>query len=344
VSKNIVVCIDGTWNTATSSVAPSTNVHLLWQLAVQRNQIKFYFPGVGTRRGLLGRRLEGATGKGVFQTARDAWEQVSGNFEPEDKIFIFGFSRGAYAARHLASMIVRRGLRGWQGKLEEEFRQWRTEIKSASTTVRGEVYFLGLFDCVPANHLYVMRDRSYYLNEGTLESGIVHFRHAVSRDERRWSFRPIVFKRTDQQKSFEQLWFPGFHSDVGGGLGIASGLASFSLWWILREAFSLGLDFQDIGCSDHDRKCETLNFIWSIDPEDKPVPSDYWTTRAGLTWDRTRRELENTPGETPHIASLVDCPRCGKEMFDYFKTNGGQRWIQSVRERLAEQSGAPTLP
>ncbi|WP_245518678.1 DUF2235 domain-containing protein, partial [Mesorhizobium sp. M1C.F.Ca.ET.204.01.1.1] len=81
----------------------------------------------------------GATGKGVFQTAREAWKWVAGNHEDGDKIYIFGFSRGAFAARHLAGMIVRHGLKGWQGNIEEEFRKWRVSVAKPCTLPRAEV-------------------------------------------------------------------------------------------------------------------------------------------------------------------------------------------------------------
>ena len=106
-----------------------------------------------------------------------------------------------------------------------------------------EVHFLGLFDCVPGNRLYTLRDRNDVLNSPILESRIRHFRHAVSSSERRWSFKPIAF-RPRPQLSFSQCWFPGSHSDVGGGTGVSEGLSRFSLWWMLREAFGLGFAFQ----------------------------------------------------------------------------------------------------
>jgi uncharacterized protein (DUF2235 family) len=329
MSKNIVVCIDGTWNNSVSDDAPSTNVHNLFLSLERSNQFKIYYPGVGTHRGWLGKRLDGANGKGVFQIARLAWQQVAANFEPGDRIFIFGFSRGAYAARHLASMIVRRGLKGWQGTLEQEFREWLMDVKRIEFPVRANVDFLGLFDCVPGNQLYMLRDRTTQLNSGILENGILHFRHAVSRDERRWSFRPLLF-RPSEQLSFAQHWFPGYHSDVGGGTHNASGLASLSLWWMIREAFALGLEFDNINCASH-QYGHALGVIRCIDPNEKPITSDYWTTRLGLRWDRKVRERDPLPDDMPRFEELDLCPRCNHEMFDYFLTDVGQRWLRSKR-------------
>lgn len=326
--KNIVVCLDGTWNNAVSTDTPSTNVHVLFQLVARNNQLKSYYPGVGAHTGWLGNRLYGASGKGVFQAARLAWQHIAANHEDGDKVFIFGFSRGAYAARHLAGMIVRHGLRGWQGNIEETFREWIANVREPCTLVRQEVHFLGLFDCVPGNHLYVLRDRSPHLNGTQLEPGIVHVRHAVSIHERRWSFRPLIFDQSQHHKSFAQHWFPGFHSDVGGGEDVAYGLASFSLWWMLREAYGLGLDFDNINCSSH-KYGHSLGVLRSADPEATPVCSDYWTTRLGLQWNRTERATAVIPELTPGFDSLDECPRCGNEMFDFFLTDVGQRWLRS---------------
>lgn len=110
--KNIFVCLDGTWNNSVSSDIPSTNVYALFLSVARENQVKSYYPGVGSHTGRLGNVLYGATGKGVFQAARLAWQQIAANFTDGDRVFIFGFSRGAFAARHLASMIVRHGLHG----------------------------------------------------------------------------------------------------------------------------------------------------------------------------------------------------------------------------------------
>lgn len=328
MAKNIVVCLDGTWNNAVSTATPQTNVYAIFQSVSRANQIKNYYPGVGSHTGWLGSRLFGLTGKGVFQTARLAWQQVAANYEQGDKVYIFGFSRGAYAARHLAGMIVRHGLRGWQGNIEETFREWLASASKPCALVRQPVHFLGLFDCVPGNHLYIWRDQSAHLNAAQLEPGILHVRHAVSIHERRWSFRPLLFEPNAHHESFAQHWFPGFHSDVGGGDRVANGLAAFSLWWMFREAFALGLEIDNINCSVH-RYGHALSVLRSADPQSEPVSSDYWTTRLGLRWDRSKRRSVVIPDPTPAFETLDECPRCGKEMFDYFLTDVGQRWLRS---------------
>jgi uncharacterized protein (DUF2235 family) len=328
LSKNIVVCLDGSWNNAVSTDTPPTNVYALFQSVSRQNHLKSYYPGVGTHTGSFSKLLYGAIGKGVFQAARLAWQQIAANHENGDRVFIFGFSRGAYAARHLAGMIVRNGLRGWQGSIEEIFREWLTTAGTACTIVRQEVHFLGLFDCVPGNLPYVLWNHSSHLNSTRLEPGILNVRHAVSLHERRWSFRPLLFEPCEHHSSFAQHWFPGFHGDVGGGVGVADGLASFSLWWMLREAYGQGLGIDSIECPIH-KYGHVLGVLRSADPAATPVCSDYWTTRLGLRWNRTVKETAVIPTPTPAFESLDRCPRCGNDMFDFFLTDVGRRWLRS---------------
>ena len=156
MAKNIAVFLDGTWNNAVSTSGQRTNVDALHLSLSRKNQVNLYCPGVGAHAGWLGKRLFGVAGKGVFQAARHAWKDVAANYESGDRIYIFGFSRGAFAARHLAGMIVRYGLGGWQGDLEQQFRKWLRDVAQPCVTTCEEVHFLGLFDCVPGNRLYVL--------------------------------------------------------------------------------------------------------------------------------------------------------------------------------------------
>ena len=170
------------------------------------------------------------------------------------------------------------------------------------------------------------RDRNQGLLAKTLEKGIRNFRHAVSRDERRWSFRPLVFQ-PGAQESFRQHWFPGYHSDVGGGKGIADGLANFSLWWMIREAFACGLSFTNIDCQKH-KAGNALTVLQGVDPDQRGISSDYWTTHCGLVWDRSKRETDPVPDPAPLLSELDSCPlNCGRDMFDYFATAPGRRWL-----------------
>lgn len=110
--KRLVVCFDGTWNGrrggSTSNVSRLCNC-----LAVRSGdgtqQIVCYLPGVGTNY-FADRFLGGAFGLGMRQTILTGYKFFCANYELGDHLFLFGFSRGAFAARSLASMVSFPGL------------------------------------------------------------------------------------------------------------------------------------------------------------------------------------------------------------------------------------------
>jgi Uncharacterized alpha/beta hydrolase domain (DUF2235) len=112
MSKNIVVCCDGTGNEVEGNLS---NVLKLFRIA-QKNaaQRLFYSPGIGT----IGSAdnwtklkqntksvFELATGYGLDGEILTAYQFICRQFEADDSLFLFGFSRGAYTARALWLLI-----------------------------------------------------------------------------------------------------------------------------------------------------------------------------------------------------------------------------------------------
>jgi uncharacterized protein (DUF2235 family) len=102
--KRLALFLDGTWN----SVSDNTNVWRLKSLCSeqsddQSSQAIYYDIGVN---GLVG----GLVGKGLSKNVVEAYEWLIESYNPDDDIFIFGFSRGAYTARSLAGLIAKYGL------------------------------------------------------------------------------------------------------------------------------------------------------------------------------------------------------------------------------------------
>ena len=65
-------------------------------------QITSYDAGVGAEMGdLIGR----ATGSGISRNIQDGYHFIVRFYAPGDRIFLFGFSRGAYTVRSLAGLI-----------------------------------------------------------------------------------------------------------------------------------------------------------------------------------------------------------------------------------------------
>ncbi|HUZ91303.1 MAG TPA: DUF2235 domain-containing protein [Methylocella sp.] len=109
--KNITIFCDGTWQHLDQPYP--TNVVKLAR-TVQPNsadktpQFVYYDDGVGVSEGVLDAAthlIGGVLGKGLDYKIARAYEFLCLNYEPGDRIFVFGFSRGAYTARSLAGML-----------------------------------------------------------------------------------------------------------------------------------------------------------------------------------------------------------------------------------------------
>jgi uncharacterized protein (DUF2235 family) len=109
--KNIGIFCDGTWQHLDQP--HPTNVANLARATRARGpenqlQVVYYDDGVGVSEGVLDAAthiLGGALGKGLDYKIVRAYEFLSLNYEDADRIYIFGFSRGAYTARSLAGLI-----------------------------------------------------------------------------------------------------------------------------------------------------------------------------------------------------------------------------------------------
>jgi uncharacterized protein (DUF2235 family) len=104
--RDIFIALDGTGNDQLSR----TNVSRLYELVdnsnVDRPRATYYGEGVGTG----GRVVGAATGWGIGQDVRDAYAFLIDTWRPGDRIFLTGFSRGAYTARILGGLIAVAGI------------------------------------------------------------------------------------------------------------------------------------------------------------------------------------------------------------------------------------------
>ncbi len=119
--KNIIICSDGTGNTAIKG--RGTNVFKLYE-AVDLNgfrsnrslnpQVAIYDDGVGTQSWKPAKLIGGAFGWGLARNVRDLYTALVRIYDPGDQIFLFGFSRGAFTVRTLAGMITKCGVLRWE--------------------------------------------------------------------------------------------------------------------------------------------------------------------------------------------------------------------------------------
>ena len=94
---------------ASSATADASIKSVTPKAYAQMNNIVFYERGVGTGA-FLNRFFGGALGKGLSQNIRRAYKFLSFHYQPDDQVFIFGFSRGAFTARSLVGYIHAAGL------------------------------------------------------------------------------------------------------------------------------------------------------------------------------------------------------------------------------------------
>jgi uncharacterized protein (DUF2235 family) len=103
--RKLAVFLDGTWDKAIGN----TNVWRLKSLCAQQpDQLIYYSAGVGTSSGNNVRG--GVFGYGIDDLLTLAYQWLIENYLDGDTLFIFGFSRGAFAARSLSGLISRCGL------------------------------------------------------------------------------------------------------------------------------------------------------------------------------------------------------------------------------------------
>ena len=118
MSRNIILCADGTGNKG--GYTPDSNVFKTYNAvdikANPNSQITFYDNGVGTSANKYLKSLSGALGFGFQQNVRDLYIFLSKNYRgtenesDKDKVYIFGFSRGAATVRAFNGFVHDCGL------------------------------------------------------------------------------------------------------------------------------------------------------------------------------------------------------------------------------------------
>ena len=261
--KRLVVCCDGTWNSAdlktneTNVARLARAIHGSQQVDLTF-QIVLYLRGVGTTGLKVGDVIEGAIGFGIDENIRSAYQFIAQNYLPGDEIFVFGFSRGAFTARSLAGLITSCGILKRQalGSLSDAWDYYRTDkphspvefAKRYKTDNHEDVTitFLGVWDTVGSlgipGGLFADANKKKFAFHDTSPSPIVKTAcHAMAVDEHRSTFTPTYWTgEAPKGTSIEQVWFAGVHADVGGGYADTT-LADIPLLWIAKRASEAGL-------------------------------------------------------------------------------------------------------
>lgn len=256
--RRLILCLDGTWNQAEPlpGVAPSNAVRLAGALRERDRdgapQVLLYLEGLGTA-GLYDSTVNGFTGRGIDGKIRHAFTFLAESWRPQDRIYLFGISRGAFAALTVSRLLGRYGLppepdaSAW----ELVWPAWlRDENLAGERWIKPPVEILGAWDTVEALGLPVDPLRGWTAPRvgprgPVLGSTVLRAYHALAYHERRIAFRPTVWQAPFPPGStVEQRWFRGSHADVCGGFGNPA-LSDVSLAWMLGHAREAGLAFDE---------------------------------------------------------------------------------------------------
>ncbi|QBI01215.1 DUF2235 domain-containing protein [Pseudoduganella albidiflava] len=340
--RRLVVCCDGTWNSRDQMdggvAAPTNVVRMANALASDNTQRVYYHPGVGAGGSKLDKMLGGGTGTGLSRNILSAYEWLCRSYEPGDQLYLFGFSRGAYTVRSLVGFINCCGLlrvgedapAGSWDAIERLFEDGYREGKPIGPlrerigqarfhNAAGEsipVRFLGVWDTVGAlgipddmGWLDLVDDPKDHMFHSTSLSGNVQTaRHALAMDEQRKTFAPTLWTDVAPDADVQQLWFPGVHSDVGGGYR-ECGLSDGALAWMIGEAKAAGLAFNDgmveqVRPDYHDMLHDPRTGVFALlETQPRSIPSlleEQHFHRSAL--DRLRKPpITQCPYRQPHL-------------------------------------------
>ncbi len=258
-----IVIMDGTL----SSLDPGreTNAGLTFKLckeaARNRNMLVRYEAGI--QWSSLKDTRSVIEGRGINEQIKRVYGALASRYRAGDKIYLFGYSRGAYAVRSLAGLISRVGLlkidEASQRNVETAYRYYQTDPNSPASKEFSElkchsdvpVEFLGVWDTVDAVGiqlplLWKFSSVFHKFYDLVPSKNIKNVFHALAYHERRIAYEPVMFWTNpyNTKQRLEQMWFRGTHADVGGQISNFVDdrlLPNATLGWMLEKAEDSGL-------------------------------------------------------------------------------------------------------
>lgn len=290
MSRKLIVCLDGTGNEIETN--ESNVLRLYKSLKRSDDQLVFYHPGVGTldtrpfSRVFLSKpkQLLGLiAGVGLETNVLRAFEYLCNTYQEGDRLYFFGYSRGAYTARVLAGFINDFGLvdpsefhlvapafRAWRKIKKDDPRVKHAKLRMLEKAFQmrhPEIRFLGLWDTV-SSMLQIRLSKGTFIDFASHSSvddnpSVESVRHVLSIDETRRFFRHQFWtpnqtyygnrfksKKNPPPQDVKEVWFAGTHTDVAGSVQEErAGLSKITMQWMREELDSLqvdGLAFRDI--------------------------------------------------------------------------------------------------
>ncbi|KAJ3962707.1 hypothetical protein N0V92_000601 [Colletotrichum tropicale] len=261
--KRIVICCDGTWQSSTTGEKniPSNVTRLARSISRTGEgpdgrvfqQLVYYSSGIGTGDlSFLEKERQGGFGVGLSGDVVEAYNFIVNNYAPEDEIFCFGFSRGAYTARSVAGLITDIGIiqpqemqdfpelyalyrkhhDSYNFRQSREYRQWITGVPAKDGDSWKYEYNDAYWDVLP-HRIPAERTRVVQVNLSDLQEpdqDIMELKEGFVRvlkkgaDEaeksKAWKdfiARAVYDELKESNSELVQVWFPGVHINVGGG-------------------------------------------------------------------------------------------------------------------------------
>ena len=314
MAKNIIICSDGTGNTAIKD--RGTNVFKLYE-AIDLNghrtnpeltpQVALYDDGVGTESFLPLKLLGGAFGYGMKRNVLKLYTGLVRIYDPGDRIYLFGFSRGAFTVRTLAGFISKCGILDWNRlattddmtkavaaayrTYREGYRTWLwrmlhakspldvrqaaersiEEFKAGTKALDADIHFVGVWDTVDSVggpfHISDVINAFIHRFKFPDYKLSTKIQHAVQALSIDDARAAFEPRLWEADSNLEQVWFAGVHSNVGGGYP-KQGMSLVTLAWMMQKASQRELRFLS---DDHNRYWEHGN-----------VDDKLYDSRAGL--------------------------------------------------------------
>ncbi|WP_300074467.1 DUF2235 domain-containing protein [uncultured Ruegeria sp.] len=328
---NLIVCCDGTWNTPeqedNGQLAPTNVFKLHGALAdLDSNgapQLSYYREGVGTSGNAIKRLLGGSLGVGLSNDIKSAYKWMCDNYDPAtSRVFLFGFSRGAFAVRSLAGLIGRYGILTQDAMVDQSTR-WkavttiydayrdrlpadRPEIQNLNLHEEVAIDFLGVWDTVGAlgipDELTINifdRPQKFQFHDTVLGDKVKCARHAVAIDEKRQTFSPTLWTNYDPAV-VKQIWFPGVHGDVGGSYA-QHGLGDTTLEWMITEAHAEGIAFKANALAqiEHDHQGLLHNSVRGVFAKLRTLPRGVPHINSDAIHESAKKRAEDPPLNQP---------------------------------------------
>ena len=307
-----VVILDGTM----SSLEPGqeSNAGLIYRLLSEQAgpELSVYYEA-GIQWTSWRNTRDVMMGRGINRQIRRAYGYLASRYRPGDRIFLFGYSRGAYAVRSLAGVLDRVGLLTAEAATERNVQLAYRHYQAGGQSVAARAFarenchenamieMIGVFDTVKSlglrlPFLWKVTEPRHAFHNHALARCVKAGFHALALQERRAVYRPVMWHSDpDWQGRLEQVWFAGTHGDVGGQLGginSARALSNLPLVWMLLQA----------------ENCELpLPPEWRAQfPIDPMAPSiGMWRGWGRLFLIREKRVMAIDPSERIHESAIT---------------------------------------